>query len=92
MDDIALIAVLRRIILKDGKYLGLKPDIYLDTEKEISKVIKKERKTLNKKYGIQKDRIVMINGGFREWREIELWLVPKDGKIPNPKPETFPKK
>lgn len=75
---------------KDGEHLGLKPDIYLDTKKEISEVIKKERKTLNKKYGIQKDRIVMINGGFREWRRIELWIVPKGGEIPKPKPDFFP--
>lgn len=77
---------------KDGEYLGLKPNVYLDTKEEISKIMKKERKNFIKKYRISKDRITIVNGGFKRWRQIELWFVPKGGEIPKPTPETYPKK
>jgi len=37
-------------------------------------------------------RIKTINGGYREWQAIELWLVPKGEKPPKSTPETFPGK
>lgn len=33
-----------------------------------------------------KDKIVLINGGFRENLEVEIWLVPKNGEIPKATP------
>jgi len=32
------------------------------------------------------DKIVLINGGFREDAQVEIWLVPKDGELPKPTP------
>lgn len=33
-----------------------------------------------------KDRIILIDGGYRENTEFELWFVPKDAKVPEPTP------
>lgn len=35
-----------------------------------------------------KDKIILINGGFREDTAVEIWLVPKDAKPPKPTPDT----
>jgi hypothetical protein len=45
------------------------------------------------KNGINKSRIVKINGGYRDSvLKIEFWFVPKGGEIPKPKPDYIPKK
>ncbi len=33
-----------------------------------------------------KDKIILIDGGFRENIEVEIWLVPKDATLPKPAP------
>jgi hypothetical protein len=43
--------------------------------------------------GIDASKIITINGGYKDSnRNVELWFVPKDGEIPKPKPNYFPKK
>jgi len=77
---------------RSGKYLGLEPDIYLDSSRTVSRILGKEKNYLYKRYSIDKSRIITINGGYRKWQEIELWIVPNCGEIPKPKPNAFPKK
>lgn len=67
-------------------------DIELDSSATITRILRKERNSLHKHYGIDYSKIITINGGYREWQALELWIVPKGGEIPKPKPETFPKK
>jgi len=33
-----------------------------------------------------KDKIILINGGFQENTEVEIWIVPKDAESPIPTP------
>ncbi|OLE53745.1 MAG: hypothetical protein AUG51_11615 [Acidobacteria bacterium 13_1_20CM_3_53_8] len=40
--------------------------------------------------GINPDRIVMINGGYRELWEAELWIAPKGANPPTPTPTVRP--
>ena len=43
--------------------------------------------------GVNASRIVTVNGGYKDsTRNIELWIVPKDGAIPKLTPDYFPKK
>jgi len=35
---------------------------------------------------VPKDKIILINGGFREDLGIEIWLVSKDAELPKPTP------
>ena len=40
--------------------------------------------------GTNSDRIMVINGGYRESWEVELWIVPKGANPPNPTPTVQP--
>lgn len=33
-----------------------------------------------------RDKIILVNGGYREQTQVEIWLVPKNVKIPEPTP------
>ncbi|MEZ5345538.1 MAG: hypothetical protein R2681_08290 [Pyrinomonadaceae bacterium] len=68
--------------LRNGKKLS-----EVDSTKTILKILNEERGNLINNYGIPSKRIVTINGGHRRQQEIELWLVPSDGKIPSPRPD-----
>ena len=44
------------------------------------------------KNGIDPNRVVAINGGYRDSnRNVELWIVPEGGTRPKPTPDYFPK-
>ena len=49
-----------------------------------------EKKLLAKVYGISPERIRLIDGGFRKWRTVELWIVPRGEGAPLPTPNSFP--
>jgi len=34
-----------------------------------------------------KDKIILVNGGFRENLGVEIWLVPTDAELPEPTPD-----
>jgi hypothetical protein len=40
--------------------------------------------------GISRDRLVFVNGGYRETNSFELWLVPKGAEPPRPTPTVSP--
>lgn len=67
-------------------------EILLDSKKTINNILWKEKNYLSKTHKIEASRIKTINGGYREWQAIELWLVPKSEKPPKPTPKTFPRK
>lgn len=77
---------------RKGKYLRDKPNIYLDSQKSVRAILKKEKDYLIKHHEIDATRILVINGGYREWRALELYLMPKDSKNPKVRPTTFPRK
>lgn len=39
-----------------------------------------------KRRGVHADRVVMLNGGYREESTVELWLVPRDESAPTATP------
>ncbi|HMG73395.1 MAG TPA: hypothetical protein VK582_07835 [Pyrinomonadaceae bacterium] len=49
-----------------------------------------EKKLLAKVYGIAPERVRLIDGGYRKWRTIELWIVPRGEDAPVPTPNSFP--
>ncbi len=77
---------------RSGKYLGVKPDIHLDSPKVIANILRSEKNYLTKRHNKPASRIVIINGGFRKWQEIELWLVPANSSAPKPQPTAFTRK
>lgn len=51
----------------------------LSRAKEVNLVLKKE-------WRIQSDEVVLIDGGYREFFTLELWIVPYNSQPPNPTP------
>jgi hypothetical protein len=53
------------------------------------KELKGKRAELVKRYGISPSRVKLVNGGYRKWRELELWVVPRGAREPIPTPNTY---
>jgi hypothetical protein len=43
------------------------------------------------KYKISQSRIKLLNGGYRKWGHVELWIVPRGEHAPIPTPNAFPR-
>lgn len=69
-----------------------------DSPKLANRILKREKDYLIKKHNISLSRVITINGGYKrgrysaEARSLEFWLVQKNGEIPKPKPDYYPKK
>ncbi|HYN86560.1 MAG TPA: hypothetical protein VER32_15030 [Pyrinomonadaceae bacterium] len=48
------------------------------------------RAGLVKNYGIAARRVKLVSGGYRKWREVELWVVPGGARPPVPTPNVYP--
>lgn len=66
--------------------------VIFDSPKTAGNKLTEEKATLVKKYGIRASRIKLINGGYRKWRGVELWIVPRGVYPPIPTPNAFPKR
>jgi len=49
-----------------------------------------EKRFLSDVFGITPSRIRLIDGGYRKWRAVELWIVPRGEHAPIPTPNSFP--
>lgn len=49
-----------------------------------------EKQTLIRAYGISPHRIRLVNGGYRLWRTLDLWVVPRGAHPPVATPNTYP--
>jgi len=58
----------------------------------ISRMLRRDRNYLSKVHGIHPSRVVIVNGGYREGRVLELWIVPPGAPLPKPTPKAFPPK
>jgi hypothetical protein len=57
---------------------------------EADRMTKRAADYLSTTRGISRDRIVVINGGYREVNSFELWLVPQGAEAPRPTPTVSP--
>ena len=55
------------------------------------KVLTQARKLLVKEFHISPSRIRLMNGGYRKWGALELWIVPQGEHSPIPTPNSFPR-
>ncbi len=80
-----------RQLLGDENY-----DVYygrrIDAPGSARKRLEFEKRLLVRDYGITPSRIHLIDGGYRKWRSIELWIVPRGEHAPIPTPNSFPRK
>ena len=76
----------------DCQFDGARTHLVRDSAVTVHKVLSSKKKYLVRTQGINESRITAINGGYRKWREIELWIVPPKGYPPTATPNQFPKK
>jgi hypothetical protein len=74
------------------RYDGHKAILLRDSAKTIRDILRAKKNYLVREQGINASRIITVNGGYRKWREIELWMVPPKGYTPILKPNQFPNK
>ena len=69
---------------------------YSQTERDppgtARKVLKQAQRLLVKEYHFSPSRIRLMNGGYRKWGSLELWIVPRGEHAPIPTPNSFPRK
>ncbi|HEY0079565.1 MAG TPA: hypothetical protein VGB73_13210 [Pyrinomonadaceae bacterium] len=41
------------------------------------KELRSKKTELVKRYGLSPSRVKLVNGGYRKWREVEFWIVPR---------------
>jgi hypothetical protein len=80
------------IYSQSGKLIREKIIVRLDAPTTAKMMLKTDKDYLVKHHKIDDSRIITINGGHNENRNVELWFVPEDGEKPKPKPTTFPPK
>ena len=61
-----------------------------DPQGTARKVLKQAQRLLVREYHFSLSRIRLINGGYRKWGSIELWIVPRGEHAPIPTPNSFP--
>jgi len=70
-------------------------DVYFETRIDPQNAVRRrlnfEKQTLVRAYGISPNRIRLVNGGYRKWRALEFWIVPRDEHPPVPTPNSFPR-
>ncbi|HEV8140149.1 MAG TPA: hypothetical protein VGP81_10295 [Pyrinomonadaceae bacterium] len=80
----------KRQLIGDENY-----DVYYETRIDPPKSLRSrlnfEKQTLVRSYGISPNRIRLVNGGYRKWRTLEFWIVPRGAHPPVPTPNSFPR-
>jgi hypothetical protein len=65
---------------------------WLDPPGTAARELKERKDLLVKKQGIPASRVRLVNGGYRRWRHLELWIVPPGENPPIPTPNAFPQR
>lgn len=62
----------------------------LEPSSVVLQMLYKEKNRLVNKHRIDSSRIILINGGYRKTRSVDLWIVPPSGDRPKLTPDKFP--
>jgi len=65
--------------------------VELDPPAVAARALRSFKNVLARKYAISPSRFKLVNGGYRKWAMMELWIVPRGGHAPIPTPNAFPK-
>jgi hypothetical protein len=79
----------RRQLVGDESY-DFRYESRLDPAGTARKRLLLEKKRLTEVFGIAPARIRLIDGGYRKWRGVELWIVPPGEHAPTATPNSFP--
>ncbi|MEP6923328.1 MAG: hypothetical protein ABI954_02590, partial [Pyrinomonadaceae bacterium] len=65
--------------------------IHLDSANTVAKMQKEIRNELVNTYNLSFARVKIVNGGYRNLRQVELWILPRGEHAPIATPNAFPK-
>src|SRR2546421_8443983 len=71
------------VIAYNGRYMA-------DPPSAARKVLTRLQRLLIKEFHFSASRIRLIDGSYREWGTLELWIVPRGAYPPVPTPNAFP--
>ena len=74
-----------------GRPTRARPRVRLDPPGTARKILRTEKNYLTTTYGIAPSRVKLVDGGYRNIRTVELWVVPAGARAPIPTPNTFPR-
>jgi hypothetical protein len=63
-----------------------------DPPSAAQRMLREVRRNLVRVYGISPSRIKTVDGGYRVWRQVELWLLPRGVHPPVATPNAFPRR
>jgi len=71
----------------------MKPErhVYQTTMQKTNELMGEIKKTLVSEYKLDPSRVTVVNGGYRKWVAVELWIVPRGVHPPVATPNSFPK-
>lgn len=64
--------------------------MYRDAPGILRTMMHEVKNDLEKTYGIPSSRIKIVSGGYRNFRQVELWIVPRRARPPIATPNAFP--
>ena len=71
------------VIAYNGRYMA-------DPPGAARKLLTRLQRLLTKEFHFSPSRIQLIDGGYRSWGTLELWILPPGGYPPVPTPNAFP--
>lgn len=74
----------------DCRYEGNRPRVLRDPAGTVTDILKEKKNYLVQRHGINPARVTTVDGGYRRWRGVELWIVQRGEYAPIPTPNQFP--
>ena len=78
-------------VTETGEWIVRRRKLFIQPVKVARQRLRTYRGILTREYKIPANRIKTVFGGYREWPEMELWIVPRTKRAPIPTPNIFPK-
>jgi hypothetical protein len=66
-------------------------EVSIDPPGAAARELRERRDEMVKQHGIPRSRVRVLDGGYRKWRALELWIVPPGEYAPVPTPNAFPR-
>jgi hypothetical protein len=70
---------------KEDEYVTRKYEVW-DRPGTGKRIAEQEKQTVIKLHGVEASRVITIDGGYRNAKLIELWIIPKGANAPKPTP------
>lgn len=74
----------------DCRNEGGRPRVLRDPAGAARDILKEKKNYLVRKHHVNPSKVITVDGGYRTWRVVELWIAPRGAHAPVPTPNQFP--